>query len=346
LPTVSFANDGIPVSAAVYDSQNRLVIPANALVNGADYYWRSQRVDQYSVNLQREIRRGVVLDVGYLGVHGRNNNHVRDINLAPPGPANVNFNTRRPLYGPYPNLQDIPVTFAEAESFYDALTARVTGNVGRYLRVYATYAHGRSFSNGNNINPTDIGQYYGPTAQDIAHIFNAQVNFQVPVGKGRAALAGVPGWLDHVIGGWEYSGFIFMRSGTRFGVGSPVSLLNNGQGNRPDRVKDGNLPKSERTLRRWYDTTAFVNHLEPLTYGTAGTNPLLADAEQQLDSSFFKTFRMVERLRLQFRADLINTFNHPNFNPPSATVGSGSNGVVTSTSVESRQIQFGLRLFF
>jgi outer membrane receptor protein involved in Fe transport len=346
LPTVSFANDGIPVSAAVYDSQNKLLIPANALVNGVDYDWRSQRVDQYSVNLEREVRRGVVLDLGYLGVHGRNNNHVRDINLAPPGPANVDFNTRRPLHDKYPNLQDIPVTFSEAESFYDALTARVTGNVSRYLRVYLTYAHGRNFSNGNNIDPARISQFYGPTAQDIAHIFNAQVNFQLPVGKGRAALAGAPGWLDQVIGGWEYSGFLFMRSGTRFGVGSPVSLLNNGQGNRPDRIKDGNLPKSERTLQRWYDTAAFVNHLEPLTYGTAGTNPLFADGEQQLDSSFFKTFRLIERWRLQFRADLINTFNHPNFNPPSATVGSGSNGRVTSTSVESRQVQFGLRLFF
>src|SRR5207253_6251368 len=113
---------------------------------------------------------------------------------------------------------------------------------------------------------------------------------------------------------------------------------------RPDRVGDGNLPAGQRTLLQWYDTSAFVNHLEPLTYGNSGTNPLFADGEQQLDSSLFKTFRIVECLKLQFRMDLINSFNHPNFSPPSATVGSGSNGRVTSTSVESRQIQFGLRL--
>ena len=163
LPTISFSGDGIPVSMPAYDSQNKLLIPDGALVNGIDYNWRSQRVDQYSFNVEREIKKGILLDVGYLGVTGRNNNHVRNINQAPPGPANVDFNTRRPLYSAYPNLGDIPVTYAEAGSYYDALTARVTGNVGRYLHVYATYAHGRNFSNGNNINPTDLNQYYGPT---------------------------------------------------------------------------------------------------------------------------------------------------------------------------------------
>jgi hypothetical protein len=212
LPTVSFSNDGIPVHAGVRLA-NKLLIPDGALVNGIDYNWRSQRVDQYSFNVEREIKKGILLDVGYLGVTGRNNSSHPQHQSGPADCANVDFSSRQPLYSLYPNLGDIPVTYAEAGSYYDALTARVTGNVGRYLHVYATYAHVQ-FPNRNNINPTDLSQYYGPTAQDIAHIFNVQVNFQVPVGKGRAALAGIPGWLDQVIGGWEYSGFIFLRSGT------------------------------------------------------------------------------------------------------------------------------------
>jgi hypothetical protein len=242
LPTISLSKDGIPVSTAAYDSQGNLLIPPNALVNGVETNWRAQRVDQYSFTVEREVRRDLVLDIGYLGVRGRNNNHQRDVNLAPPGPANVDYNTRRPLYSKYPNLQDIPVTFAEADTWYDALTARAKGRVGRYINVYGTYAYGRNFSNGNNINPADINQYRGPTQQDIAHIFNALLNVELPFGRGRAFGGGMPRWLDQVAGGWQYSGFIFLRSGTRFDVGSPVSLLNNGQGNRPDRIKDGNLP--------------------------------------------------------------------------------------------------------
>src|SRR5205807_2228370 len=58
LPTISFSGDGIPVSMPAYDAQNKLLIPDGALVNGIDYNWRSQRVDQYSFNVEREIKKG------------------------------------------------------------------------------------------------------------------------------------------------------------------------------------------------------------------------------------------------------------------------------------------------
>jgi hypothetical protein len=151
--------------------------------------------------------------------------------------------------------------------------------------------------------------------------------------------------LDAIAGGWQYSGFVFLRSGTRFGVSGNTSL-NNGQTNRPDRIADGNLPVDQRTLDRWFDTDAFVRHADWATYGNAGTNPLLADGMAQLDSSIFKNFRLTERTNLAFRWDMFNTFNHPDFNPPTARVGSGANGRVTSTSIGSRSMQFGLRLSF
>jgi hypothetical protein len=344
-PVLQLSRDGIPVAQAHYDSSGNLVIPEDAVIRGTDYFWRNQRVDQTSLNLEREIRPGLVMDVGYLSVRGRYNNHGRNLNQAPPGPPGEDFNLRRPLRDKYPGLGDIPAQFSEANGYYDALTATVRG-VSRYMQVYATYAHGRNFSDGNNINQDDLKQYYGPTQQDIAHIFNAQFTLDSPIGRGKARLATMNPVLDHIIGGWQYSGFLHIRSGTRFGVSSPVSRLNNGQGNRPDRIKDGNLPVSERTLQRWYDTTAFENHLEQMTYGNAGTNPLFADGQVQLDSSIFKTFRLRENLSLQFRTDLFNSFNHPDFNPPTARVGSSSDGRVTSTSTDPRRFQFGLRLFF
>ncbi len=345
-PSLLLARDGLPLATAKYDAQGNLVIPDNAIIRGTNYDWRNQRVDQYSINLERQLRTGIVLDIGYLGVRGRNNLYIRDVNLPPPGPANEDFQLRRPLYSKYPGLGSVPVDYSEASSFYDALTARLSANVTRYLFVYATYAHGRNFSNGNNINPNDINQYYGPTPQDIPHIFNVATTIELPIGRGRAVLSNTNRVLDALIGGWQLSAFVHLRSGTRFGVTSPVSLLNNGADNRPDRVADGNLPADQRTIQRWFDTSAFVNHLQEQTYGNAGTNPLFADGQSQIDSSLFKTFHPVERVSLQFRADFFNTFNHPDFNPPQAVVGSSSNGVVTSTSIDGRRMQFGLRLAF
>lgn len=71
------------------------------------------------------------------------------------------------------------------------------------------------------------------------------------------------------------------------------------------------------------------------------------DGLQQLDSSLMKKFNITERVNLEFRADLFNTFNHPNFAAPdSSWVGDGSVGQVFSTSGDQRRPQLGLRLSF
>jgi hypothetical protein len=120
--------------------------------------------------------------------------------------------------------------------------------------------------------------------------------------------------------------------------------LNNGQGNRANRVCNGSV--SNPTINTWYDTSCFVDNLVVDTYGNAGINPLHADGLEQLDSSLFKTFKITERFNLQFRMDAFNTFNHPNFSSPDNTVGDPNEGQVFSTSVDNRRMQFGLRLFF
>ncbi len=343
-PNLLLSRDGIPVANAVYDSSGKLVIPSNAVIRGVTANWKSQRVDQRSFNIEREIRPGIVLDIGYLGVTGSNNLHGRNINQAPPGSANVDYQTRRPLYSQYPNLGDIPVSFSEAGSWYDAITARLAANVTRYIFINASYAHGRNFSNGNDIDQTNVNQYYGPTQQDIAHIFNAQFTLDIPVGRGKPVGGNMNRALDLVVGGWQYSSLVHIRSGTRFDVYSSVSLLNNGQGNRPNRIGNGEI--SNPTPNMWFDTSAFVDQTQEQTYGTAGINPLHADGQQQLDSSLFKSFHLTERIQLQFRADVFNSFNHANFSAPDSGVGSTTEGQVSSTSVDPRRFQFGLRLFF
>jgi Carboxypeptidase regulatory-like domain len=343
-PSLLLSRNGIPVSTAVYDSSGNLVIPDNAVIRGTAYDFKNQRVDQGSLNVQREIRSGMILDVGYVHVQGRDNNHGHNINQAPPQPPGADYNLARPLYSSYPQLGDVPVQFSDAGSWYDALTASFTANITKYINVYATYAHARSFSNGNNIDQTNIWQYYGPTPGDIAHTFNAQVVVQLPVGRGRAFGSNMSRPLDAVLGGWQYAGLIHIRSGTRFDVYSGVSLLNNGQGNRPNRICNGSI--SHPTPDMWYDPSCFVDDTVPDTYGNAGVNPLYADGQQQLDSSLSKTFDITERINLQFRVDVFNTFNHTNFGSPDSFVGDSTAGQVFYTSVDQRRMQFGLRLHF
>jgi Carboxypeptidase regulatory-like domain len=343
-PSLSLSRDGIPLASAEYDSSGKLVIPANAVIRGTNYNWKSQEVQQTSVNLQRELARGVLVDVGYLRVRGLHNNHPTNINQATPQLPGVDYNLARPLAQQYPQLGDIPVQFSNASSWYDALTARLVAQLGNGITVSASYAHGRNFTNGNNIDQTNINQYYGPTLQDIAHIFTAQFSYEFPVGRGKRFLSNANRLTDALLGGWQYSGFLTIRSGLRFDVTSSVSLLNNGQTNRANRICNGAV--SDPTVNLWFNTSCFTDDLTVDSYGNAGINPLHTNGLQQLDSSLFKTFKFTERMSLQFRADAFNTFNHPNFTAPTAIVGDPSEGQIFSTSVDNRRMQFGLRLFF
>ena len=344
-PTLLLSKDGIPVPTAVTDGAGNIVIPDNAVIRGVEAGWRAQSVDQKTLNVEREIRPGMILDIGYLGVRGRHNLHVQNINQAPPSTnPNNDFQTQRPLYNLYPGLGDLPISVSRADTFYNALTVRFAAKVGRDLDVNASYAHGRSFADGNNIDQNNIHQYQGPTAQDIAHIFNAETSYALPVGRGKMFLNHGNRLVDTLLGGWEYSALLHMRSGVRFDVSSGVSHLNNGQGNRPDRIGNGEL--SHPTIARWFDTAAFIDHQAEGTYGNAGVFPLHGDDQIQLDSSLAKTFHLFERANLEFRADAFNTFNHPDFGTPDATVGDGGEGQVTSTSVDNRRMQLSLRLTF
>jgi hypothetical protein len=344
-PALTLSGNGLPVASAQYDSSGNLVIPDNAVIRGADYHWKNQRCDQQSLNIEREIRPGMVVDIGYLGVRGHNNNFSKNINLAPPTAPGVDYNTQRPLYSQYPQLGDIPISTSIASSWYDALTARFAANITRAVTVNASYAHGRTFQNGFNLDPNNINQYYGPSAQDIAHIFNAQFSVELPFGQKKRFLSNANRLVDSVLGGWEYSGLVHVRSGARFDVTTTdTTSLNNGQTNRADRVGNGQL--GHPTVSNWFDTSAFVVHTTPMTYGTADVNPLHSDGEQQLDSSLSKTFSVTERQHVEFRVDAFNTFNHPNFSAPDSIVGDGAEGQVSSTSVDNRRLQFALRYSF
>jgi len=168
---------------------------------------------------------------------------------------------------------------------------------------------------------------------------------ELPFGHGRRFLGNANRFVDALLGGWEYSGLLHIRSGARFDVtASDGTTLNNGQNNRADRVGNGQL--SHPTVAQWFDTSAFVVHSTAMTYGNAGINPLHSDGQQQLDSSLSKTFSLTERHKIEFRTDVFNTFNHPNFAAPDATVGDGAEGQVSSTSVDNRRLQFSLRYSF
>jgi hypothetical protein len=113
---------------------------------------------------------------------------------------------------------------------------------------------------------------------------------------------------------------------------------------RADVLRDPNLPSSERSLVRWFDTGAFV---QPAAnrFGNQGVNIVRAAGRSSVNASILRDFPIGEKLRLQLRADAFNLFNHANFGLPGQILGNADFGIVNSAAAP-RQLQLSVRGVF
>ena len=113
---------------------------------------------------------------------------------------------------------------------------------------------------------------------------------------------------------------------------------------RPNLNGIPNLPTGQQTVSHWFNVAAFSEPAQ-YTWGNAGNDILVGPAYFNLDLGIHRNFRISERVRLQFRGEMFNTFNHANFSTPNATIGSSSAGTISATS-PARVMQGGLKLLF
>jgi hypothetical protein len=173
---------------------------------------------------------------------------------------------------------------------------------------------------------------------------------------------GVKGAL---FGGWRVNGIVSLTSGL------PVTVLQGGDGislgqstgeqsgPRPhiaagqsvERVMDG------RTINHWFNTDAFTRskcelcsssgtYIGPKGYGTAGVGLFDAPAQKTWDFGLFKDFKITEDQNLQFRWEVFNFLNTPQFNAPNNVFGISNFGQISSTVIDNREMQFGLKYSF
>jgi hypothetical protein len=113
---------------------------------------------------------------------------------------------------------------------------------------------------------------------------------------------------------------------------------------RANVLRNPNLPNSEKSLDRWFDTSAFEAP-EPFTFGNAGRGIVRADGRINFDFSLSKTFYVRENVSVQFRGETFNAFNHPDFGLPGRSLGGPGFGVISSAT-DARVTQLGLRIGF
>jgi hypothetical protein len=165
----------------------------------------------------------------------------------------------------------------------------------------------------------------------------------LPWGKGQKWL-NQGGAVNFLLGGWQTNGFITIETGLPFTPTLLSTTVNTGTGSRPDRIASGNL-SSGQNIKNWFDVTAFTTPA-PYTYGNSGRDILFGPGRTNFDLSLFKDFPIRERVKMQFRAESFNIFNHPQFGLPGGSIGSASAPVISSTVGNPRQMQVALRLQF
>jgi hypothetical protein len=348
----------------------------------------NEYLEQANVNVEKAFGANV-LTVGAVTELGR---HVpKAINLQ--AISNPTQNGVLPLSNEFPWLAKTP-TIEEygvyGANAYEGLQATLVRRFSKGLTasINYTWARGMSFTGGScqpTQTPTTINycSYDNPTSPsnpiNITNFnqggFNNSnttirdrvaytANYQLPFGKSATGVeaAFIKGWATNVAGSWS--------TGLPYTVGQSDNTTGIGSAGNPDQVCSGKI--SNPTHLQWFNAACFVHQYENLTFGNEHGGQLSGPHLQRVDFSFFKEFPIREQLRLQFRTEVFNLFNHPNFSNPTATIaqfagnttgtaalgkaGENTNtnlnsvpvGAITSlnTNFNSRQIQFALKLLF
>jgi hypothetical protein len=187
-------------------------------------------------------------------------------------------------------------------------------------------------------------------SHDIPHIFQIGYVYELAFGaEGKWATTGLAKTL---LGGWQINGIFSAYQGRPYTLSASGASLNMpGNAQTPDQVKPtvAKLGKvgDDGT---WFDITAFAPVSE-VRFGTVGRNTMRSPGVVNADLSLFRTFRLKENWKLEFRAESFNVSNTPHFGTPTSSVNSATFGRIYSTQSadvmgRSREFRLGLRMSF
>ena len=306
-------------------------------------------VHQWNVTLEHQLTSSLVLRGAYVGTRGEHLNLNVSENVATPGPGPV-----APRQ-PYPNYSTISAWEPRGPSRYNGLQLSAEQRMKGGLSFLAAYTYSRSLDEGaggnsssgesriNIQNPRNLAADYGLSNFNYSHRFTLSTLYQLPFGRNRQFMRNANAFEDALAGGWQLTSIVTAQSGAPSTANLSNATANTGTFTRPNRICDGNLPSSQQTVQKWFDTGCFVSP-PPYVFGNAGRNILIGPGLATWDFGADKDFRLTERFALQFRAELFNALNRANFGLPNASIGAATAGTITSVITNARQIQFALRL--
>jgi hypothetical protein len=338
--------------------------------------FRPAVIQQYSLNVQAELREGWLLEIGYVGTRGTHLVRQRSLNQALSASANspirgvgtnsvANIPLRVPIVGVPPD--SLVEMESEGSSWYNGLEVSLTKRLSDRLQFLASYTFSKTLdTDGADINSTSSGngltlgdqdsprQRWGRASFDRTHRFVFSTTWKLP-----SPPRGVP---RTVLGDWSLAAIATIQSGSAltiaetnstnvFGISEDRAQLS-GTCSKGQLVKGGAV-KSK--LSGYFNTSCFTSPSIVgadgigTSFGNSATGMVDGPGQANLDLTFSKTVVLnwpVEKSSLQFRAEFFNALNHPQFANPDNNLTSPTFGFISSTAVNPRVGQLALRFAF
>ena len=317
---------------------------------------RNPYVQQWSLGVQREILPRTTMELNYIGSHGSNLLMRQNIAQArlfdPANPSSVAARKPFPNFGTY--IDSNWSGRSNYNAFNTKLEHRAAGAILTFAYTWAKSTDSKSAAAGIGasgfngwqgfLDNSDPERDYGLSDFDVDHRLVGSFVYNLPFGSGERFARDATGVKDAVISGWQLNGIYTWQRGFPITItAADLDGLNDTFGtNRADLV--GDPSGGERTVTNWFNAGAFAQPAAG-ALGTLGRNTERGPGVNNLDLAVFKNVTIAKGVRLQFRLESFNAFNHTQFAGVSSNLSSSNFGVVTSAR-PARINQLGVKLLF
>lgn len=363
------SNKGATCGSSPCTISNILSFSPNGAIgaNSVNHDFAIEYNEVWNLSVQRPVSKNTAVELEYVGSRTVHADSSTAVNVPVPGPGTP----QAPQ--PYPNLNAFTTIRWDGWAFFNALTVKATRQFTKGLSFDGSYTWSHSIDDASdagttnaefnlpqNIYANNLAVEKADSSFDHRSRVTANVVYDLPF-AGRSS-----GWLHRTVGGWRASGNFIAQSGAPFTVNlsaanevANIGLVNGNNLERPNVSGDPN--SGPKTPQEWFNTSAF-SLPAALTFGSTPRNNVIGPGLVDLDASLQKEMALHESMRLQFRFEVFNMLNHPNFNLPNricSTISTGSTatclggsdsvkstfGTITSAQ-DPREIQFALKLMF
>ncbi|MBV9084455.1 MAG: TonB-dependent receptor, partial [Acidobacteriaceae bacterium] len=363
-----------PITALVGNFPNPVVQPnpwtQGGFADSPDL--KDARSQQWNIDVQRQFRGGMMLDVAYVGSKDTRLDYSGHANAAPHAnptgtPASV-IDAEKLM----PFMMNPGLTYSQSIGIanYNALEAEFQKRWSGGLLMLVSYTWSKSLDDSsgwfNAENGTGGGsvvqnyftpkQNYGQSAYNVPHLFTWSTVYDLPFGRGKRFFN--HGLLSWVLGNWEANYVSLARSGRPFNLAVNGDIANiSGSGGtvsgygRPNLVGDPYSPCTingaqipARTQSCYFNPAAFA--LPVASFGNFGRDVLRAQPFFNLDFSLMKNFPLTETRSIQLRFESFNTLNFQILGDPGTTIGQSSAGVIQGITSTPRQLQLAAKITF